>query len=464
MLSACLLSPRNHLFIARFSSRIAAATKWTNSAEKIKFEDHRSIAARQKLFTINHLSPGSIYFLPHGTRIINSITNFLRTQYEVLGFKEVITPLIYKPELWKRSGHLSKYKENMFFVTSEHNSEDQKDSSSFGLKPMNCPAHCLLFAEEERSYKELPLRFADFSTLHRYEASGALSGLTRLRSFHQDDGHIFCRRDQVYAEIQKDLLFIKKFYALFHMNDLTFHLSTRPTDYIGEADQWDHAERILEKVLTESGMNWKRKVGDGAFYGPKIDVHVRDTYGRSQQTATIQLDFQLPKRFQLRFRTEHGDNRLLQQYECPVLIHRAVLGSLERFLGILIEHLNGKWPFWISPRHAIILTLNQNQDVMAYAKEVQKTLSLNNRSFQAGLLPLNTFVFHVDLDCNAAPLGRRLNEARKLDYNYEIVIGTKETENHTLAVSERGSNANRRMIMTPELLREMFENRMQSLS
>eukprot|EP01087_Luapelamoeba_hula_P000675 TRINITY_DN10501_c0_g1_i1.p1 TRINITY_DN10501_c0_g1~~TRINITY_DN10501_c0_g1_i1.p1 ORF type:complete len:607 (-),score=68.43 TRINITY_DN10501_c0_g1_i1:131-1951(-) len=312
--------------------------------EEAAKRDHRKVGKEQELFFFHPLSPGSCFFLPHGTRIYNRLLEFLRNEYRNRGFQEVITPNAYSCKLWETSGHWAKYKENMFTF--------QCDNQDFALKPMNCPGHCLLFGHRSRSYRELPLRVADFGVLHRNELSGALTGLTRVRRFQQDDAHIFCMPSQIEAEITSCLGFMQHVYGIFGY-EFDLELSTRPENFLGEVELWNKAEAQLKAVLEAFGKPWILNPGDGAFYGPKIDIHIRDALRRSHQCATIQLDFQLPIRFELEYMT----GEVGAEVERPVMIHRAILGSVERMFAILVEHTGGKWPFWLSPRQVIIIPI-----------------------------------------------------------------------------------------------------------
>jgi len=323
--------------------------------------DHRNIGAKQELFFFHPLSPGSSFMLPHGARIYNKLISFIRGEYNDRGFTEVITPNMFNSKLWEISGHWANYKENMFTIKC--------DDTDFALKPMNCPGHCLMFDHRDRSYKELPIRFADFGVLHRNELSGALTGLTRVRRFQQDDAHIFCAQDQIKSELKGALNFMARVYGIFGFK-FSLELSTRPEKFLGDIEVWNRAEKQLEEQLnefkSETGSEWKLNPGDGAFYGPKIDIHIKDAINRSHQCATIQLDFQLPIRFDLKFSNNQD------KPEKPVIIHRAILGSVERFMAILIEHTAGKWPFWISPRQVVIVPVNARN--IDYAKKVQQQI------------------------------------------------------------------------------------------
>jgi len=385
-------------------------------------------------------SPGSPLFLPNGAHIINQLTSFLRSQYQVHGFREVITPNIYKKSLWETSGHWENYRDDMYEVSGRGASgqkveQEIGDDESYGLKPMNCPGHCLIFKNQQHSYRDLPIRYADFSALHRNEISGALSGLTRVRRFHQDDGHIFCRPQQVLDEIRRTLNFVKAAMSAFHLDSYRFVLSTRPgKDYIGTTSEWDQAEAQLVSALTQSELDWTISKGDGAFYGPKIDIILRDSDGKEHQTATIQLDFQLPKRFGLEYKvppSEPEHNTSNDGIVTPVLIHRAIFGSLERFLALLIEHYNGRWPFWLSPFQAIVLPVTtEDPDILAATRSVQQDIqgySLASPD-EAHLQPIDTTTFLVDLDTRSESLRSRIRDAKLKGYNFIIVVGSRNLD------------------------------------
>ncbi|KAI5953607.1 MST1 [Candida jiufengensis] len=398
---------------------------------------NHAISTKQLLYTTDPTSPGSIFFLPHGTRILNKLIQFMKNQQIKYGFQEVVTPLIFKTKLWQKSGHWDNYKDDMFKVIgNDLSKEDQQDNieeHEYGLKPMNCPSHCMIFAKFDRSYNELPVRFSDFSSLHRNEASGALSGLTRVRRFHQDDGHIFCDLGQIDQEIKNTINLIKDTYNVFGINKIEYYLSTRPEEkFIGDLETWNDAEDQLKNVLNESTGegNWSIREGDGAFYGPKIDVLLTDAFQKKHQVGTIQLDFQLPKRFELKYVAEDGsrDNQ-------PILIHRAVFGSLERFFAILLDHYQGKWPFWINPRQAIIIPVNETH--IAKAEELQKKLSGDIVNTESSISPLTGFNFHVDVDKRPSTVGHRTKDAIQHGYSYIILIGDKDIANGTYAIRSR---------------------------
>lgn len=428
------------------------STAPTATEPESKVADHRDIGTAYNLFTSSSYSPGSPLFHPNGAHIFNKLVSFLRAQYPQFGIEEVITPTIYKQSLWKKSGHWDTYADAMYQVEGRpasnktstepvtqtnsahsesgkmddvrnHENDGSDDESLYGLKPMNCPGHCLLYSSVRRSYRDLPIRYADFSTLHRNEVSGSLTGLTRLRRFHQDDGHIFCRPSQVQTEIARTLAFVQLVYKKLGMGNYKLVLSTRPElktgevlgkGFIGSIEAWDQAEAQLREVLKASGQKWDVAPGEAAFYGPKIDVLLQDTSDKWHQTATIQLDFQMPRRFGLTYATtprvqlrdrilnfdlnnNKNDNEEINDPEddnaavandnvddttlvapnqaTPVLIHRAVLGSIERFLALMLERYNGTFPFWLSPQPVIVLSVSQGSTTIAYIRKLAVQLS-----------------------------------------------------------------------------------------
>lgn len=413
--------------------------------------DHRDLGVRQKLFTHSIYSPGSPIFLPAGAVIFNRLVEYLRRKYIKYGFQEVITPTIYKKALWAKSGHLENYAEDMFNVTSSSPSRRDSDEGKAGaeedeyaLKPMNCPGHCLIFNAHHHSYRDLPIRYADFSPLHRNEVSGALSGLTRVRRFHQDDGHIFCRPSQIEDEIRRTLDFVADAYDVFRLGPYRLVLSTRPEEhYIGTLDEWDQAEAALTRALDKTGRAWTRNAGDGAFYGPKIDIILKDSDGKEHQTATVQLDFQLPKRFELEYdapapelerqgrTTTDPDALAVMGRVRPVMIHRAVLGSVERLLALLIEHYDGKWPFWLNPRQVMIITVNDTEPVLQLARETRDTLLGGAGGDRPSRLT-------VDLDDSKRGVGLKVREAKSQGYGVVVVVGPKNVQERHVDVNLSG--------------------------
>ncbi|KAG8449856.1 hypothetical protein GDO86_016506 [Hymenochirus boettgeri] len=381
---------------------------WEKAQEEANNRDHRKIGRDQGLFFFHDLSPGSCFFLPRGTHIYNVLIDFIKSEYRKRGFTEVITPNMYNNKLWETSGHWEHYGKNMFSFKVEE--------ETFSLKPMNCPGHCLMFDHRPRSWRELPVRLADFGVLHRNELSGALSGLTRVRRFQQDDAHIFCSMDQLEGEINGCLDFLRTVYSVFGFTFKMF-LSTRPEQFMGDVEIWQKAEEQLERSLNGFGQPWELNPGDGAFYGPKIDIQIKDAMGRYHQCATIQLDFQLPLRFNLSYagKTDGAVER-------PVMIHRAVLGSVERMMAILAENYAGKWPLWLSPFQVMVIPVGPS--VENYAWEVQRTIH------GAG--------FMVDMDSDqGTTLNKKIRKAQVSQYNFILVIGDKEKQHGTVNVRTR---------------------------
>jgi threonyl-tRNA synthetase len=400
------------------------------SRELEGLRDHRSIGIEQKLFMLHPSSPGSVFLLPHGMRIIDRLVSLLKQEYRKEGYDEVCTPLLFHKDLWKQSGHWQNYKNDMFFVTtteefhqfySSHtncSTDEGEMVSEFGLKPMNCPAHCLIFSQSPRSFRDLPMRLAEFSPLHRNELSGTLTGLTRVRKFTQDDAHIFCTPEQMADEVRKCLKFVDRIYNDVFGFEYVLALSTRPSRFLGHSDDWHRAETILRSILNTHDRPWTVREGDGAFYGPKIDISLTDYMRRSYQTATIQLDFQLPLRFELKYHAEDG-----QRYP-PVIIHRAILGSFERFFAMLIEHYDGKWPLWLSPRQLMICPVSHYQN--PYARDL--ALRFHHQGF------------HVDVDLSDHPLSRKIRDAQLQQFNFMFIVGDEELSTDSVNIRSRSGN------------------------
>ena len=402
--------------------------------------DHRALGTSLELFATSNYSPGSPLFLPSGTHVINKLISFLRTQYLQYGFREVLTPTIYKQSLWEISGHWQNYKDDMYEVTGRGATGATEgeigEDEAYGLKPMNCPGHCLLFKSQNHSYRELPVRYADFSPLHRNEISGALTGLTRVRRFHQDDGHIFCRPSQIKSEIASALGFVDMVMTTFGLGPYRLVLSTRPeTDYIGTLEQWENAEHQLREALDSTGRDWALNEGDGAFYGPKIDIQLQDHAGKFHQLSTIQLDMNLPQRFELEYQVAEGEedyNPATPGVARPVLVHRAIFGSLERFLALLIEQHGGHWPFWLSPRQGIILTVNQDEAVVRQAQQAVSQFSgfkvLESGGSATPPRPLSSVdsTFLIDVDSSAQTLSKKIQRAKQMKYNFIFVLGSRD--------------------------------------
>ncbi|KAH7928335.1 threonyl-tRNA synthetase [Leucogyrophana mollusca] len=399
--------------------------------------DHRKIGKEQELFFFNDLSPGSCFFLPHGTRIYNTLVELLRSEYGKRGYQEVISPNMYNVKLWETSGHWQNYQEDMFTLDIE--------KEKWALKPMNCPGHCLIFDARDRSYKELPIRMAEFGIVHRNEASGALTGLTRVRRFMQDDTHVFCMPSQIEEEIHALFDFMQHIYGLFGF-EFRLELSTRPEKYLGSLETWDAAESQLKEALEKQYPGkWAVNPGDGAFYGPKIDIFIRDALRRSFQCATIQLDFQLPERFNLKFRTaEDGVGNADKPPTRPVMIHRAILGSLERFIAIITEHFAGKWPFWLSPRQILVIPVAV--PYKDYAQEVAAKLS------SLGLF--------ADVDNGADTLPKKIRNGEIAQYNFILVVGQEELDGRSVNVRNRddvGTKAKGQMAPLDEIAEKLVQ-------
>ncbi|HVM69383.1 MAG TPA: threonine--tRNA ligase [Gaiellaceae bacterium] len=382
--------------------------------EQARARDHRRLGRELDLVHFDEHSPGSPLWHPKGMVIWNVLEDLRRRENARRGYHEVKTPLLYDTELWVTSGHWEKYRENMFLV--------EQEDKTFGLKPMNCPGHMLLFGSDLRSYRDLPVRFAESSTLHRDEPTGTLHGLLRVRHVTQDDAHIFCTRDQIEDEIFGCLDFASYLYDLFGM-EARFELSTRPDDKLGSDEEWDFTEGALRAALERRGIAYELNEGDGAFYGPKIDLHMTDVLGRSWQMGTIQLDAQMPQRFGLSFMSAGNEE------ETPYVIHRALLGSLERFIGILIEHYGGAFPVWLAPVQVRLIPVAE-----AHRAAVE---SLRDRLAAEGV--------RVDVDARDETLGKRIREAELEKVPYTVVYGDRESD-EALAVRERGGGRSTRSL------------------
>jgi threonyl-tRNA synthetase len=374
--------------------------------EEAKKRDHRKIGREQKLFIFHPWAPGATFWLAKGTTLYNTLADYMREVLFPAGYVEVKTPLIFNKALWETSGHWQHYRQNMFLVES---AEEQ-----MAVKAMNCPGHMLVFGSEVRSYRDLPLRLHEQTPLHRNEASGVLSGLTRVRQFSQDDAHCFVMESQIADEVERLLRLVQKVYGDF---DLTYavKLSTRPEEFLGEAATWDHAESALKQALERAGQAYTINEGDGAFYGPKIDFDVTDAIGRKWQCATIQLDYQIPQRFDLKYvGADNAEHR-------PVVIHRAIFGSFERFLALLIEHHAGGFPLWLAPVQVAILPIAD--------RHREHALSVQERLKSAGL--------RVELDDRVEKIGYKIREAQLQKVPYMLVLGDREVAEDQVSVRSR---------------------------
>ena len=378
--------------------------------EEARKRDHRVVGRQLDLFLMHQFSPGAVFWTERGNVIFNAILDFIRERQRH-DFLEIRTPLLYNKGLWEISGHWGKYRENMFLVL-----DNETNEHDMSLKPMNCPSHYLMYQAKKHSYRELPLRYVTFDVLHRNEVTGALSGLTRVRQFQQDDCHVFIREDQIAEEVHFLLKFILGYYQAFGLT-AKLKFATRPETRIGSDELWDRAESALKAALEATGMEYELKEGDGAFYGPKIDFDVSDSIGRAWQLGTIQLDYNAPERFDL---TYVGDDNAAHR---PVVIHRAVSGSLERFIAILIEHFAGAFPVWLSPEQVRVLPITD--DYREYAETVTKRL------YDAGL--------RVHLDARSETLKYRVADGARMKVPYMVVVGKREAEQGTVAVNVRGA-------------------------
>ena len=380
---------------------------YLKQVEEAKARDHRKLAKELELVHFSPLAPAMPIFLPKGAVIYNELLDFVRSYYRRDGYREVVTPLIWDTELFKISGHYDNYRENMFF--------SEVEEREYGVKPMNCPGDIQIFAMTRRSYRDLPIRLANFSRLHRYERSGVTHGLTRVRSFAQDDAHLFVTHDQIEVEIDRELRLISEIYNTFDFGEVTINLSTRPEKRIGTDAMWDAAEAALENALKKNNLAYNINAGDGAFYGPKLDFQVHDAIGRPWQLGTVQLDYAQPERFKLEYIGEDGKEHR------PVMIHRAILGSLERFIGIIIEHFAGAFPLWLAPVQATVLPLSEK--FLDYANETTAKIAA------AGL--------RVEIDASNEKLGAKIRTAQMQKIPYMLVVGEKEASSGTVNVRKR---------------------------
>ena len=399
--------------------------KHLNFLEEAKKRDHRKLGKELELFHFESVAPGSPFFMPKGAFVYNELVEFMRRIYRKYDYKEVITPQVLGSELWHTSGHYQNYKDDMFFTNIE--------KGEFAVKPMNCPCHMLMFKHFRYSYRDLPLRFADFGRLHRNEKSGTLAGLTRVRTFCQDDAHIFIPLNDIQDEILTllDMFFVV--YKHFDFKEIKINLSTRPEKKVGDDATWDKAENALKDALDRSGHKYFIKEGDGAFYGPKIDVEIADALQRYHQLGTIQLDFQLPDRFGLKFTNQQGEE------ERPVVIHRALLGSLERFFGIYLEHTGGAYPFWLAPVQAVIVPIN-NDNHLEHCQKFAKELT------KLGL--------RIHIDDRNESMGFKTRQIQKSKAPFMLVFGDKEIEEGTVSVRSYGAKGSKTFSL--EEIKEKF--------
>lgn len=396
------------IYAASFNSKEALKEHLTQ-LEEAKKRDHRKLGKELELFIFDPVAPASPFFMPKGAMVYNGLVEFMRRIYKKFNYQEVITPQVLDVDLWHTSGHYEKYKENMYFT--------QIEEREFALKPMNCPCHMLMFSHHRYSYRDLPLRFADFGRLHRYEKSGVVAGLTRVRTFCQDDAHIFIQTDGIQEEIKTLMKMFFIGYEHFGFTKIKIGLSTRPEMRVGSDEAWDQAEAALKAALDASGKEYFVNERDGAFYGPKIDIQVADALGRYFQLGTIQLDFQLPDRFDLKFTNQNGE------MERPVVIHRALLGSLERFIGVYLEHIAGAFPFWLAPEQAVIIPV-KNEFHLEAAQKLERDLKVQG--------------FRVRVDDRNESMGLKTRQAQTGKIPFMLVLGDKEIEDKTVSVRKYG--------------------------
>ncbi|HNS22048.1 MAG TPA: threonine--tRNA ligase [Sedimentisphaerales bacterium] len=387
--------------------------EYINRLEEAKKRDHRVLGKQLELFSFSEMGPGFAFMHPKGMLVWNEMLDFMRQMNRKYGYKEVRTPIILNEELWHRSGHWDNYKQNMYFT--------KIDEITYAVKPMNCPGGCLLFNTTRHSYRELPLRVAEFGMVHRHEASGVLHGLFRVRQFTQDDAHIYCMPSQIESEIIGVIDLIFETYKSFGFSDFAIELSTKPEKHIGSDEIWETATNALKAALDHKKITFRINEGDGAFYGPKIDFHVKDCIGRSWQVGTIQLDFSMPQRFGLTYVDEDNTEKT------PVMIHRAVLGSLERFMGIVIEQYAGALPLWLSPEQVRVMTISEKSN--EYASKVQGRLC--GADLRCGV------------DLSDEKIGAKIAKAHGEKIPYMLVVGPKEAEANMVNVRIRGSQETR---------------------
>ena len=377
-----------------------------NMLEEAKKRDHRKLGRELKIFFMSEEAPGMPMYLPNGMVIKNELENFWKELHARSGYKEIKTPIMLKDSLWKQSGHWDHYAESMYFT--------KVDDQDYAVKPMNCPGGILQYKTELVSYRDLPMRRGELGLVHRHEKSGELNGLLRVRVFTQDDAHIYCLPEQIEDEIVGVLKLVDIIYSRFGL-EYEVELSTRPEKFMGDPESWDRAEDALKKALEHEGIKYVLNEGDGAFYGPKIDLHIKDCIGRSWQCGTIQLDFQMPERFEMEYIGADGEKHR------PVMIHRAIYGSIDRFMAVLIEHYAGAFPLWLSPVQVKILPIND--DVLEYAKEIESKL-INDG-------------FRVEIDTRVEKIGYKIREAQMEKVPYMLILGKQEAEENNISVRSR---------------------------
>jgi len=385
-----------------------ALKAYLHQLEEAEKRDHRRIARLQNLFHIQEESPGMVFWHDNGWQIYVALQDYIRSRLRESGYQEVRTPQLIDRSLWERSGHWDKFRDDMFITESENR--------TYAVKPMNCPAHVQIFNQGLKSYRDLPLRMAEFGSCHRNEPSGTLHGLMRVRGFTQDDAHIFCTEEQVQAEVSDFIDLVFDVYRDFGFDDILLSLSTRPEQRVGSDESWDKAEQALAQALNDKGLDWKLQPGEGAFYGPKVEFALKDCLGRIWQCGTIQVDFSMPERLGAQYVAEDGSRQVL-----PVMLHRAILGSFERFFGILTEHYAGSWPVWLAPTQAVVLSITDRQ--AAFAENVAKELVSNG--------------FRAHADLRNEKIGFKIREHTIQRVPYMLIVGDRELESNSVSVRTR---------------------------
>jgi threonyl-tRNA synthetase len=411
-----------------------ALRTYLHQMEEAKKRDHRKLGKELELVGFHPWAPASPFFLPRGAKIYQLLVDYVRQLYVQYGYDEVVTPQVFDKKLFETSGHLPNYAENMYFAVTREDFEqialvqanaDAKtgadavqEHARFGVKPMNCPGHCLFFGMERRSYRALPMRIADFGRLHRFERSGVTQGLTRVRTFCQDDAHVFCTSDQMQGEIESFIDLVYQVYRDFGFTEVRVVIATRPEQRLGTDEVWDRSEKALVDAVKAKGLPFELADGEGAFYGPKIEFHLKDAIGRSWQLGTMQVDFNMPERFDLSYVS--SENTMPR----PIMLHRAILGSIERFFGVLTEHVGGAFPTWLAPEQIAIITVHESWD--AWANEAAALLR------KAGI--------RVTVDLSTDKLGAKIKAARNMRIPYRAVVGEKETASRSLGLTVRDGN------------------------
>ena len=377
------------------------------SVEEAERRDHRRLGRELDLFHLDPLAPGSPFYHPKGALLYNGLIDYMRGLYVEYGYAEVITPQLFNVEIFKTSGHYENFRDDMFMF--------EADDVEIGVKPMNCPGHCVLYASGHHSYRELPLRLAEFTRLHRNERSGTLHGLTRVRSFSQDDSHIYCTPEQMESEVQRVFQMTRRIYEELGLGTPIIRLATRPAKFVGEVADWDNAERVLGEAIRMAGYEYTLAPGEGAFYGPKVEFHFRDAIGRSWQLGTVQMDQAMPGRFGLTYIGEDGAEHT------PVMVHRAILGSLERFLGVYIEHTEGRFPLWLAPVQAVVIPIADRH--LEYAEGIVRTLRAHH--------------LRAEVDAGPDRMGAKIRHAQLQKIPYMLIVGDREAEQRAAAVRTR---------------------------